>query len=118
MILVDLTLAIICFTSNGVYDCHKALVGKDTPTGVFQLAQLITNQSGYGGDVLVFDQNPKEWYAIHRVWLLNKKQKRDVRLKSGNSAERHITAGCINIDPVVYDKLKECCSTDLLTIIR
>lgn len=112
MIVVNLTLATICFLS----ECHPILVGTDTPTGTYQITQRITSQPGYGGDVLQFHETDKAWYGIHRTWTLNPKQRREERLKSNNPKDRVITKGCINVAPKVYEKLKACCSTDQVTI--
>ena len=112
MIIVDLALATICFAGQ----CHPALVGKDTPKGHFQLVQRLTEQPGYGGDVLQFAENSDSWFAIHRVYLLNKSQHRDKRLLSSKVSDRVITNGCINIQPEVYKQLKDCCSNDEVEI--
>ena len=114
MIVISLATATICFLGN----CYPALIGDDTPTGEYQLTQRITMHPGYGGDVLQFKETPKSWYAIHRVWLLNPKQKRVERLKSGNAADRNITNGCVNVDPAVYELLKDCCSNDRVLITK
>jgi hypothetical protein len=113
MVVISLLLATICF--NG--DCYPALVGRDTPKGTFQLTPMITKQPGYGGDVLKFKETETEWYAIHRVWLLKPEQHRLERLQSGVTAERvTVTAGCVNVTPDVYEKLRSCCSYDKLEI--
>lgn len=106
MIVVDLTLATICFLNA----CFPALVGKDTPVGEFQIVQRLTDQPGYGGDVLQFKEDEQAWYAIHRVWVLRPKEKRLERLRQPDPNKRVITAGCINVEPDVYDKLRDCCS--------
>lgn len=116
MVFINVALATICF--NGA--CYPALVGNDTPKGTFQLTQMPINekrQPGYGTDVLKFKENDTEWWAIHRVWLLKPEQRRMERLNSGNVEDRtHVTAGCVNVMPEVYEKLKSCCSSDKLTI--
>ena len=112
MVIVNLALATICFLNQ----CYPALVGINTPEGEYKLVQLITDQPGYGGDVLKFTENETTWYAIHRVWLLKPKQHRLDRLSSNNAKDRVITAGCINVMPKVYEELKSCCSNDTLII--
>jgi len=94
------------------------LLGKSTPTpaGEYTLIQRLTSDPGYGGDVLQFHETPKEVFAIHRLFLLNPKQKRLERLRSPNVEDRFITNGCINVDPVVYKRLMDCCSTSTLII--
>lgn len=111
-VIVDLTLATICFLGN----CYPALVGKDTPTGEFTLQQRLVVTPGYGGDVLQYKEDTYV-YAIHRVWTLNPNQRRVERLHSTNPKDRQtITNGCINVLPDVYDKLVECCSNSKLEI--
>ena len=115
-IVVDILLATVCFTGQGVEQCHPVLVGNDTPKGEFQLVQRYTEDPGYGGDVLKFKETKDEIYAIHRVLTLNPKQRRRERLASPNVAERRITLGCINVDEKVYDALVNCCSNSKLII--
>jgi hypothetical protein len=113
LVLVDLALATICFAGQ----CYPALVGPDTPRGQFQLTHAQTPLPGYGGDVLMFKEDSKYIYAIHRVWTLNPKQRRLERLQSGDPYQRQtITMGCINIMPSVYELLVDCCSNQQLTI--
>jgi len=112
MIVVDLALAIICFAGT----CHNALIGKDTPKGEYSMMHVYTEDPGYGGDVLVFADSPKKWYALHRVWLLKPKQQRLKRLASDNPKDRVITAGCINVLPEVYQQIVDCCSDQKILI--
>jgi hypothetical protein len=114
MVIVNLSLASICFLGS----CHNALIGADTPTGEFTLKHMATTQPGYGGDVLVFKQTPEYAWAIHRVWTLIPSQHRKARLASNNVAYRHITMGCINVEPKVYEELVSCCSFSRLKIVR
>lgn len=112
-ITVILSAAIICFQQQ----CYPALVGKDTPIGEFSVIQRLTEDPGYGGDVLQFHETDKRVYAIHRVWTLNPKQKRLERLQSSNVKERQtITSGCINVMPEIYDRLVDCCANGSLII--
>ncbi len=62
-ITVDIGAALICFMST----CYPALVGKDTPAGEYQLTHYTTTVPGYGGNLLVFKENAKYVWAIHRV---------------------------------------------------
>lgn len=110
---VSLAKAVICF--QGL--CHPALVGVKTPTGVFQLRHLEVVAKGYGGDVLEFHEDARYLWAIHRVWRLNPKQHRLERLLGNDPKRRVITMGCINIEPVVYQALVDCCSNATLTIV-
>jgi hypothetical protein len=117
-VIVNIALATICFTYNGTEECHPVLLGKGTatPMGEFILQKRYTDDKGYGGDVLQFHETKNEVYAIHRVWLLNPEQKRLERLKSSNVKDRYISGGCINVDPAVYQKLLDCCSSGVLII--
>lgn len=114
MVTIHIAAAIICFAEI----CQPALVGKTTPPGEYQLSFGETDIPGYGGSVIVFKENENEVFAIHRLWLLNPKQKREQRIKSSNPKDRVITAGCVNVTPAVFDQLVECCSSDTLTIVR
>lgn len=109
---VSIALAQICFQGQ----CYNALIGKDTPYGEFDLSHRAVVQYGYGGDILVFREDAKYVWAIHRVWTLNQKENRMVRLQSSRIGDRYITQGCINIDPEVYKKLVDCCSDAHLII--
>src|SRR5690606_28134829 len=100
MIIVDLTAATICFLGS----CHPILYGDTTPVGEFSLTRRYVLAEGYGGDVVQFDETPKLVLAIHRVWTLNPKQKREQRLKSKTVSDNKITNGCINVEPEVYDR--------------
>lgn len=114
MIIVNLTLATICFLGQ----CHPILVGPDTPTGEYTLTKRYTDQKGYGGDVLQFDEDDKHVFAVHRVWTLIPSQQRKQRLKSNNIKDRYITSGCINVDPVIYQQLVDCCSNARIIITK
>lgn len=109
---VFLAKALICF--GGL--CHHALVGTDTPLGTYQFQHVLTKAAGYGGDVLVFKGNRRYIWAVHRVYLLNKKQHRAERLASDDPLVRRITMGCINTSPAVYEELVKCCSRSKLVI--
>lgn len=116
MVIIDLLLATVCFTSQGVHQCHPVLIGNETPRGEFQLVQRLTDDAGYGGDVLKFKETDDYVFAIHRVLTTNPKQKRRERLKSSKVSDRIITLGCVNVDEKVYDELVDCCSNDKLVI--
>lgn len=118
MIIVNILLATICFTSkvNDKLTCHNALVGSDTPQGTYVVQQRLTDDAFYGGDVLQFLEDEKEVYAIHRVWLGRPYEHRERRIKSRDPKQRHITKGCINVEPEIYDVLVKEHSTDILVI--
>ena len=117
-VIVNTILATICFTYHGVDECHPVLLGKNPPTpiGQYTLQRRYTADPGYGGDVLQFYETKDAVYAIHRVWLLRTEQRRMERLRSNNVKDRFISAGCINVDPEVYEKLVDCCSSGDLII--
>lgn len=113
MVVVSIALATICFAGQ----CYPILVGTDTPVGEFRMNQRITSQPGYGGDVLQFKETSDSWYAIHRVWTLKPEEQRAKRLASPDPADRRtITKGCINVTPEVYEKLRGCCSREVLIV--
>lgn len=115
MIIVDLTLATICFLGT----CFPALVGTDTPTGRYQTIQRETVSPGYGGDIIQFHEDDRGVYSIHRVWTQKPEQRRVERLKSNDSSQRQtITKGCVNVMPEVYDKLIKCCVGQPLDIVN
>jgi hypothetical protein len=70
---------------------------KVTPAGRFTLSR---NRDPGLGDV--FDINElraKDWViAIHRVWLGNRSEHRDDRLRSAVDQDKHITDGCVDVD--------------------
>lgn len=98
---LSLSKALLCAATQ----CWPVLIGLSTPPGEYTIIQRLTNDKGYGGDVLQFHETEKVVYAIHRVWTLNPSQKREERLKSDNPADRVISKGCINVEPEVYDYL-------------
>jgi hypothetical protein len=119
-VIVYVTTALICFTSQlgGTEECHPVLIGESTPRGNFVINRRITDDPGYGGDVLQFKEDATSVYAIHRVYLLNPKEKRAERLKSDDPARRRITNGCINVDGEVYSKLVDCCSRNGALLVK
>jgi hypothetical protein len=112
VVVVDLATAVICFAQV----CYPALIGKQTPPGLYQLKPQVTEQANYGGDILVYREDATTWYAVHRV-IDVRGQRRLFRLKSKDPRmRRDITGGCINVEPEVYEQLEHCCSTDTLQI--
>ena len=113
MVVVSLAMASICFAG----ECHPALVGDNTPAGSFTLSRQAVDFPGYGGDLLVFQENRSYVWAIHRVYTLNREEHREERLRAADPVRRRsVTKGCINVMPDVYSKLVSCCSRDLLVI--
>lgn len=117
-VIVSIAFASICFTYQGIEECHPVLLGKKNPTpvGEYTLIQRLTSDPGYGGDVLQFYEDNHQIYAIHRIWLLSPEQRRLERIRSSNVKDHYISAGCINVEPEVYIKLVDCCSNDHLII--
>lgn len=118
MIVVDISLAIICFSMSpsDVITCSNALVGADTPKGVYNLQERLTVDPFYGGNVLQFKEDETEVYAIHRLWLGRKNEHREKRILSKNPKNRMITKGCINVTSQTYEQLLKCCSNETLFI--
>jgi hypothetical protein len=113
-VVVNVTTAMICFTGQ----CYPVLVGDNTPLGEYQLKQYRTPRPSYGGNVLAFKETDKVIYAIHRT-IPVKGQDRATRIKSSDVNQRlHITNGCINVEPEVYRKLLDCCSTGKVKLIK
>jgi len=71
---------------------------KVTPAGRFTITRDHDNALGD-----VFDINElkgRDWtIAIHRVWLGKQSERRDARLRSTADQDKHITAGCVDVDP-------------------
>jgi hypothetical protein len=96
--------------------CHPILVGTETPSGEFQLTHYSTPDPGYGGDILVFKETRTDLYAIHRV-LDIPGQQRLARIKSPYARHRiMVTAGCINVEPEVFEELVKCCYASNLIV--
>jgi len=113
-VVVNVTTALICFTGQ----CYPALVGDRTPLGEYTLKQYRTPIPAYGGDVLAFKETNTLVFAVHRV-INVKGQNRLVRIKSPNIQDRvHVTNGCINVEPEVYQKLMDCCSQSKIKLIK
>lgn len=113
-VIVDLTAATICFLNS----CHPILWGDKTPVGEFRMNKRITEQPGYGGDVIQFYETDSFLIVIHRVWTLSPNQRREKRLQSFTIKDNKITNGCINISPEVYAELFDCCTNQKLIIKR
>jgi hypothetical protein len=77
---------------------------KVTPAGRFTLTR--NHDHGLGD---VFDINElkgRDWIiAIHKVWLGNGAEHRDVRLHSAMDMDKHITDGCVDVDPSTISEL-------------
>ena len=96
-----LSTALICFGGA----CHPVLVGADTPTGTFPLTRRIVVDPGYGGDVLQFAENEREWFALHRTY--RNLPDRVAAYSAPADGRRYVTNGCVNLTPEVYDELAQ-----------
>ena len=101
-ITVFISKALICFASV----CHPVLLGSDTKAGTYTLNVLHTQQPGYGGDVLMYDSNATTVFAIHRTYVTERVQGRERLYHNTTPAQRHVTAGCVNVEPRIYEELK------------
>lgn len=90
--------AIVCFANT----CKNILLGKDTPTGKFELGYAKTFERGYGGEVIPFYETKSGTYAIHKIWKGRPVESRDKRILSDIIEDRFITSGCINVDDSTY----------------
>lgn len=113
LVTVFLSKALICFSAT----CHPVLLGPQTQPGNYVLKVLHTQQPGYGGDVLMYDANDREWFAIHRTYNLGNVRRAHLYANT-TPRQRRVTAGCVNVQPAVYTQLRACCSNARLEIIE
>ncbi len=77
---------------------------KVTPAGQFTLTRDRDRALGN-----LFDINElrgRDWtIAIHQVWLGRRSEHRDARLRSIEDQDKHITAGCVDVDPSTIAQL-------------
>ena len=102
---MDTQKAELCFADT--QDCHKVLIGKTTPKGVFPLTLYATAKKGYGGEIIGFKEEKDFLFALHRVWLGKPSERRQERIVSDKVSDRIMTNGCINVSDAVYEKLRE-----------
>lgn len=100
---IFLAKALICF--QGV--CHPVLLGENTHPGTYDMNVLLTDQRGYGGDVLMYDSDDRQWYGVHRTY--NNLPARERLYSRDAEARRYVTNGCPNVQPEVYEQLRDCC---------
>lgn len=100
---VFISKALICFAQV----CHPALVGPATVPGTYDMTVLYTQQRGYGGDVLMYAQTPTEWYGIHRTYTEDRQRRREELYYGTTPEQRQVTAGCVNVEPEIYEDLRE-----------
>lgn len=112
-VVVNLATSTICFLSS----CYPALLGINTPKGVFdlQVREVVETQL-YGREVLQFSETDTEWFAIHRVIKTPKLHRLEKLQSTDPKIRRYVTNGCINVDDAVFEQLKSCCSSGKLQI--
>jgi hypothetical protein len=71
---------------------------KVTPAGRFTITRNHDNALGELFDIN--EMQGRDWtLAIHRVWLGKASERRDARLRSDMDEDKHITNGCVDVDP-------------------
>jgi L,D-transpeptidase-like protein len=87
------------------FDNLYALDTKVTPAGRFTVGRGYDKE--LGGPLLdVSEIRGKDWgIAIHAVYLGTPSEHRDIRIKSPNSRDKHISFGCINVTPEAINYL-------------
>lgn len=115
IVTVSIAKAVICFMSA----CHPVLTGPRTPIGTFRMEPVLTQERGYDGDVIIFDEKKHSAFALHRVWLLSEKtQHRWRRIHSDDPKQRNsITNGCINLLPKDYLALRSYVKSGNTTLV-
>jgi len=77
---------------------------KVTPAGRYTVSPVFDPQ--YGMVLEINENQGPDWsLAIHQVALWNKSQRRDARLRSANDEEKHITDGCVDVEPATIRQL-------------
>lgn len=108
MVEVFLSKALICIM--GV--CHPALVGEDTPVGLFPLEPQPA-AAKYQGEVLVFAYVDD----FHRMSVHRPPTQRRRELLTKNATQRvDVSAGCINVSDEVYQILRDCVKCNTINI--
>jgi hypothetical protein len=77
---------------------------KVTPAGRFTITRARDQALG---DLFDIDElKGKDWViAIHQVWLGRRSEHRDARLRSAMDQDKHITTGCVDVDPSTIAQL-------------
>jgi hypothetical protein len=96
MLILYLSTMLLCL---GI-ECWPALAGNDTLTGVYQLQLTPVEEPEYKGDVIVYRETATSIYAIHRTY-----PGRENMYTLPDEKRRHVTNGCINVEPFVYERL-------------
>jgi hypothetical protein len=71
---------------------------KVTPAGRFTITR--NHDTALGELFDINELQGRDWtIAIHRVWLGKSSERRDARLRSDMDEDKHITNGCVDVDP-------------------
>jgi hypothetical protein len=82
----------------------RGLKYKVTPAGRFTVSPGY--DPAYGETLDVNEVQGKDWdISIHRVWLGAPSEHRDVRLRTATGQDKHITYGCIDVEPDTVPQL-------------
>ncbi len=77
---------------------------KVTPAGRFTITR--NHDTALGELFDINELQGRDWtIAIHRVWLGKSSERRDARLRSDMDEDKHITNGCIDVDPSTIAQL-------------
>jgi hypothetical protein len=77
---------------------------KVTPAGRFTITRARDRALGNLFDI--DGLTGRDWaIAIHQVWLGRRSEHRDARLRSAMDQDKHITAGCVDVDPSTLAQL-------------
>ena len=87
------------------YNSHPLTTDqKVTPAGRFTVTPELDPE--YGHVWTINEIQGKDWdIAIHRVYLGTPSEHREARIHSANPDDRHITFGCINVEPATIQVL-------------
>lgn len=110
---IYLAKALICFAQV----CHPVLLGENTQPGVYAMRVLWVASPGYGPNVLEFDRmKDGNWLAIHQTYSGNGVKRAHLYTQPAAN-RRHVTAGCPNVQPEVYQQLLNDHANATLTIV-
>lgn len=109
-IILHLSTAMICFLGS----CHPALVGVNTPVGTYTMTHYKAEK--FGGDVLVFYEDDKHIYSLHRLNEHPTQDRLNAMISRNPEDRKGLTDGGINVAPNIYEKLTICCSKYKLVI--
>jgi L,D-transpeptidase catalytic domain len=89
---------------------------KVTPAGRFTMTR--GRDDVFGGTFDINELEGTDWrISIHEVWLGNTSQHRDLRLRSTEGQDKHITEGCIDVEPGTVAELYRLLPNSKRTVI-